>query len=122
STANNYGGFGNVSSGNNPGSKILAVGARGDVTEQFSYKAQVFGIWFDKTDSLAVGAGKTVSKVDTYAGTEVDLMLKYAFSKNFYASYIFSALLPGDGIKDQQPITADDTYAMLHTVNLFWTY
>jgi hypothetical protein len=120
SAANNYGGFGNVSSGNNPGSKILAVGARGDVNEQFSYKAQVFGIWFDKTENLP--HPKSSVKADSYAGTEVDVMLKYAFSKNFYASYIFSAFLPGDGIKDQQPSTADDTYASLHTVNLFWTY
>jgi hypothetical protein len=119
---NLYGGIGNASSGNNPGSKILAVGAKGDINEQFSYKAQVFGIWFDKTENLPVGAGKTVSEVDKFAGTTFDLMLKYAFSKNFYASYIFSAFFPGDGIKDQQSTTADDTYASLHTVNLFWTY
>jgi hypothetical protein len=117
---NNYGGFGNASSGNNPGSKILAMGARGDINEQFSYKAQVFGIWFDKTENLPHPT--TATKPDTYAGTEVDVMVKYAFSKNFYASYIFSALLPGDGIKDQQPATADDTYAMVNTVNLFWAY
>ncbi len=119
---NLYGGIGNASSGNNPGSKILAVGARGAINEQFSYKAQVFGIWFDKTENLPVGAGKTVSKVDMFAGTTVDIMLKYDFSKNFSASYIFSAFFPGDGIKDQQPTTADDTYASLHTVNLVWTY
>ena len=122
---NLYGGFGNGSSGNNPGSKIVAVGAKGtldDFVKNLSYKAQVFGIWFDKTENLSVGAGKTVSKVDTFAGTTFDLNLKYDFSKNFSASYIFSAFLPGDGIKDQQPITADDTFASLHTVNLLWTY
>lgn len=122
---NTYGGFGNGSSGNNPGSKIVAVGAKGtldDFVKNLSYKAQVFGIWFDKTENLSVGAGKTVSKVDTFAGTTVDLNLKYDFSKNFSASYIFSAFFPGDGIKDQQPITADDTFASLHTVNLLWTY
>ena len=117
---NNYGGFGNASSGNNPGSKILAVGAKGDINEQFSYKAQVFGIWFDKTENLP--HPKSAAIADKYAGTTLDVMLKYAFSKNFYASYIFSALLPGDGIKDQQPSTADDTYAMVNTVNLFWAY
>ena len=122
---NTYGGFGNGSSGNNPGSKIVAVGAKGtldDFVKNLSYKAQVFGIWFDKTENLSVGAGKTVSKVDTFAGTTVDLNLKYDFSKNFSASYIFSAFLPGDGIKDQQAVTADDTFASLHTVNLLWTY
>ncbi|MGZ8463795.1 MAG: hypothetical protein ACXW4I_11290, partial [Candidatus Deferrimicrobiaceae bacterium] len=118
----NYGGISNGSSGNNPGSKILALGVKGAVDDKFSYKAQLFGIWFDKTNNLTVGAGKTVSKPDKYAGTTFDLSLKYDFSKNFYANYIFSAFLPGDGIKDQQPTTADDTYASLHTVNLVWTY
>ena len=119
---NNYGGIGNGSSGNNPGSKIIAFGVKGAVDDKFSYKAQLFGIWFDKTNNLTVGAGKTVSKPDTYAGTTFDLSLKYDFSKNFYANYIYSMFLPGDGIKDQQPTTADDTYASLHTVNLVWTY
>jgi hypothetical protein len=121
SAANNYGGIGNASSGNNPGSKIIAFGVKGAVNE-FSYKAQSFLIWFDKTNNLAVGAGKTVPKPDKYAGTTFDLSLKYDFSKNFSANYIFSAFLPGDGIKDQQATTADDTYASLHTLNLVWTY
>lgn len=122
---NAYGGIGNASSGNNPGSKIIALGAKGTLdafVKNFSYKTQVFGIWFDKTDNLTVGAGKTISKPDTYAGTTFDLLLKYDFSKNFYGSYIFSAFLPGDGIKDQQATTAKDTFASLHTVNLVWTY
>jgi len=101
------------------------VGAKGsldDFVKNLSYKAQIFGIWWDKTGNLTVGAGKTASTVDKYAGTTVDLNLKYDFSKNFSASYIFSAFLPGDGIKDQQAVTADDTFASLHTVNLLWTY
>jgi hypothetical protein len=122
---NLYGGIGNGASGNNPGSKIIALGAKGsldDFVKNFSYKAQIFGIWFDKTNNLSVGSGKTVTKVDTYAGTTFDLSLKYDFSKAFYANYIFSVFLPGDGIKDQQATTADDTYASLHTMNLVWTY
>lgn len=125
SAANNYGGIGNASSGNNPGSKIIALGAKGTLdafVKNFSYKTQVFGIWFDKTDNLTVGAGKTISKPDTYAGTTFDLLLKYDFSKNFYGSYIFSAFFPGDGIKDQQGPTANDTFAQINTVNLVWTY
>lgn len=118
---NLYGGIGNASSGNNPGSKIIAFGVKGAVND-FSYKAQSFLIWFDKTNNLLVGAGKTASQPDKYAGTTFDLSLKYDFSKNFYANYIFSMFLPGDGIKDQQATTADDTYASLHTLNLVWTY
>jgi hypothetical protein len=122
---NAYGGISNASSGNNPGSKIIALGAKGtldDFVKNLSYKAQVFGIWFDKTENLSVGAGKTVSKVDTFAGYTVDLNLKYDFSKNFSASYIFSGFFPGDGIKDQQATTANDTFASTNTVNLVWTY
>jgi hypothetical protein len=112
---NEYGGFGNASSGNNPGSMILAVGAKGAISEQFSYKAQVFGIWFDDTANLG-------TNVDDYAGTTVDILLKYDFSKNFSATYIGSVFLPGDGIKDQQPAGADDTFASVNTVQLVWTY
>jgi hypothetical protein len=119
---NEYGGFGNGGSGNNPGSKIIALGAKGsldDFAKGLSYKAQIFGIWWDKTGNLVNPAG---GSVDKYAGTTVDLNLKYDFSKNFSASYIFSAFLPGDGIKDQQAATADDTFASLHTLGLVWTY
>jgi len=119
-----YGGIGGASSGNNPGSQIWALGIKGDLgdrVEHLSYKAQVFGIWFDKTDNLTPGAGKT-NKPDTYAGTTFDLLLKYDFSKNFYASYILSIFAPGDGIKDQQATTANDTLASVNTVNLVWTY
>jgi hypothetical protein len=115
-----YGGISNGGTGNNPGSKIIAFGAKGAVND-FSYKAQSFLIWYDKTNNLAPGAGKT-GKPDKYAGTTFDLQLMYAFSKNFSANYIFSAFLPGDGIKDQLATTADDTYASLHTVNFVWTY
>jgi len=117
-----YGGIGNASSGDNPGSLILAVGAKGAISEQLSYKAQVFGIWFDKTENLSVGAGKTVTSVDDYAGTSFDLQLKYAFSNNFSATYIGSVFLPGDGIKDQQPAGADDTFASVNTLQLVWAY
>jgi hypothetical protein len=94
---------------------ILAVGAKGAVSEQFSYKAQVFGIWFDETANLG-------TSVDDYAGTTFDLQLKYDFSKNFSATYIGSVFLPGDGIKDQQPAGADDTFASVNTLQLVWTY
>jgi hypothetical protein len=119
---NNYGGISNGSSGNNPGSMILALGAKGAINEQFSYKAQVFGIWFDETNNLNMGAGKPAGEPDTFAGTTLDILLKYDFSKNFSATYIFSGFLPGDGIKDQQAVGADDTFASLHTLQLVWVY
>jgi hypothetical protein len=112
---NQYGGISNLSSGNNPGSIILAVGAKGAVSEQFSYKAQLFGIWYDDTANLG-------ASVDDYAGTTFDLQLKYDFSKNFSATYIGSVFVPGDGIKDQLAAGADDTFASVNTLQLLWTY
>jgi len=120
----NYGGISNAGNGNNPGSMIIALGAKGsldDFVKNFSYKVQAFYIKYDKTNNLTLGAGKTGS-VDDYAGTTADVQLMYAFSPNFSANYIFSAFFPGDGIKDQLATTADDTFASLHTMNLVWTY
>ncbi len=119
---NLYGGIGNGSSGNNPGQKLVALGSKGEITTALSYKTQVFLIWYDKVGNLPVGAGKSVTSVDKYAGTTFDLQLKYGFSKNFSATYIFSGFFPGDGIKDQLPATADDTFASLHTLQLAWVY
>jgi len=119
---NLYGGISGGSSGNNPGSQILAVGAKGnldDFVKNFSYKVQAFYIRYDKTGNLVKTGG---GSVDKYAGTTADVQLMYAFSPNFSTNYIFSAFVPGDGIKDQLPATADSTFASLHTLNLVWTY
>ena len=119
---NLYGGISNLGSGNNPGQKLLALGAKGAISEPLSYKAQVFLIWFDKTGNIPVGAGKTVSSVDKYAGTTFDLQLSYKFSPNFSTYFIYSTFVPGDGIKDQLASTADDTPAQLASLGLVWTY
>jgi len=119
---NLYGGISNLGSGNNPGHKLLALGAKGAISEPLSYKAQVFLIWFDKTGNIPVGAGKTVSSVDKYAGTTFDLQLSYKFSPNFSTYFIYSTFVPGDGIKDQLATTADDTPAQLASLGLVWTY
>ena len=119
-----YGGIGNLGSGNNPGQRVIAAGAKGEVSPALSYKAQVFLIWYDKTGNLNFKPG-TTERVDKYAGTTADLLLKYAFSKNFSATYIGSVFVPGDGIKDQVKAldpNADDTFAMLHTMQLAWSY
>lgn len=119
---NRYGGISNGGSGDNPGHMIVAFGSKGAISEALSYKAQIFMIWYDKTDNIPVGAGKTVTKVDDYAGTTFDLQASYAFSKNFATELIYSAFVPGDGIKDQLASTADDTYAQAVTLTLAWTY
>lgn len=119
---NLYGGISNVSSGNNPGEHIIAIGAKGDLNDyvkNLSYKTQLFLISYDKTGNLVKTGGGSVSKT---VGTTFDLNLKYAFDKNFSASYIYSMFAPGSGIKDQLPSTAASTIASLHTMNLVWTY
>ncbi|HKI52333.1 MAG TPA: hypothetical protein VJ995_09700 [Geothermobacteraceae bacterium] len=114
----NYGGIGNGGSGNNPGEKIIAVGAKGALLPKLGYKAQAFFIWYDDTANLAniVNPGQAV---DDYAGTTFDLQLKYAFNKNFAIDNIFSTFVPGDGIQDQ--VNADDN-AYLNMLTLAWTY
>jgi hypothetical protein len=117
-----YGGIGDAGSGDNPGQKLLAFGAKGAISTPLSYKAQIFMIWYDKTENIPVGAGKTVSSVDKYAGTTFDLQLAYKFSNNFSTYFIYSTFVPGDGIKDQLATTADDTPAMLASLGLVWSY
>ncbi len=118
---NIYGGIGNGSSGNNPGQKLLALGAKGDLSEfipKVLYKAQAFFIWYDETGNL-VNVKNPGKAVDDYAGTTFDLQVLWAASKNFSIDYIFSTFVPGDGIKDQ--VDANDP-AMLHALTLAWTY
>lgn len=113
-----YGGLGNGGSGNNPGQKLIALGTKGSLSPQLSYKGQAFFIWYDETDNL-VNAKNPGQKVDDYAGTTFDLQLKYAFNKNFAIDYIFSTFVPGDGIQDQ--VNADDN-AYVNMLTMAWTY
>ncbi len=119
-TTNRYGGIGNGGSGDNPGQKLIAVGTRGDLSAllpNLMYKSQAFFIWYDETANLD-NKRNPGQKVDDYAGTTFDLQLLYAFSKNFSIDYIFSAFVPGDGIKDAY---GDDT-AFVNALTLAWTY
>lgn len=118
---NTYGGIGNAGSGNNPGQRLLAVGAKGDLAEHvpnLSYKSQLFFICYDQTDNL-VNVKDPGDKVGTYAGTTFDLQLKYKFGKNFSIDNIVSAFVPGEGIEDQ--VDASDT-AFLNMLTLAWAY
>jgi len=115
---NVYGGIGNASSGNNPGQQLIGVGAKGDLgdfVKNLSYKAQLLLIRYDKTENLGANIDKAV-------GTEIDVNLKYAFSKEFAVDIITSWLLPGQGIKDQLPAGATSAAAQAHTLTLAWTY
>jgi hypothetical protein len=119
---NQYGGISNLGSGDNPGHMIAALGAKGELSPALSYKVQGFMVWYDQTKTIPVGAGKTVTEVDDYAGTVFDLQASYKFSPNFSTYFIYSTFLPGDGIKDQLATTADDTPAYLASLGLVWSY
>jgi hypothetical protein len=114
-----YGGISNGGNGNNPGEMIIALGAKGDlsnVVDKLSYKSQVFFIWYDETDNLEAYAGHDV---DDYAGTTFDLQLKYALSKNFSIDYIFGIFVPGDGLEDAY---GGDDDAITNCLTLAWSY
>lgn len=118
--SNRYGGISNAGSGDNPGQKLVAVGARGDlsaIVPKLVYKTQAFFIWYDETDNLT-NAKNPGKKVDDYAGTTFDLQVLYALSKNFSVDYIFSTFIPGDGIEDQ----FGDDEAMVNMLTLAWAY
>ncbi|MGB3399002.1 MAG: hypothetical protein WBA34_02380 [Candidatus Deferrimicrobiaceae bacterium] len=117
-----YGGISDAGSGDNPGHKIIAFGAKGAISEPLSYKAQVFLIWYDKVGNLS-NLKSPGTKVDKFAGTTFDVQAKYAFSKNFATDLIYSVFVPGDGIKDQlDPATADSTFAQTVELTLAWSY
>ncbi|WP_282753541.1 hypothetical protein [Desulfuromonas thiophila] len=116
----NYGGISNGGRGNNPGQRIVAVGARGDLSDfvdKLSYKTQVFFIWYDETDNLN-NKKNPAKKVDDYAGTTFDLQLSYALDEHFTIGYIFGIFQPGSGIEDQ----FGDDPALTNCVSLAWTY
>lgn len=116
-----YGGIGNGGAGVNPGSQILAFGTKGalaNVSPNLSYKAQLFMIWFDDTANL-INTKNPGQKVDDYAGTTMDVQLKYAFNQNFSMDYIFSTFVPGGGIQDQTD-SSDNAY--VNTLSMNWEY
>jgi len=120
-SSNLYGGIGNGGSGDNPGQKLLAVGSRGDLSQYLPgllYKAQTFFIWYDETDNLTnkKNPGK---KIDDYAGTEIDVQVLYAFSKNFSMDYIFSTFLPGNGLED---VVDGNDPAFINMLTMAWSY
>lgn len=116
----NYGGISNGGRGNNPGQILVAIGAKGDLSQwvdKLSYKTQLFMIWYDKTDNLN-NMRKPGKKVDDYAGTTFDLQLEYALDEHFSMGYIFGIFVPGAGIKDQ----FGDDPAMTNCLALTWRY
>jgi hypothetical protein len=120
-TSNQYGGIGNAGSGDNPGQRLVAIGARGDLSDfvpNLSYKAQAFYVMYDTTKQL-LNAKNPTEKVASHALTTADVQLRYKASANFAVEGIVSALLPGEGLEDQ--INANDP-ALIAGLSFDWTF
>lgn len=116
-----YGGISNTGTGNNPGQIMFAVGSSGNlasISPKLSYHAQVFPLWFQETgglETLSTASGD----VDSFAGTEVDLELKYQANEQFAPRFVFSTFMPGDGVEDA---TGADDPAYVAMLELMWQY
>lgn len=129
---NGYGGIGNGGSGNNPGQRLLAIGARGDLgdlVKSLSYKAQAFYVMYDQTGNLVNTASGASTpgylggpKVARAAGTILAVQVKYELSEAFAIDFIGSGFLPGKGIEDQLAPTAKSAVAQAHTLTLAWAF
>lgn len=116
-----YGGISNAGTGNNPGQIMLAFGSSGNlssISPKLSYQAQVFPMWFHKTgglESLSTASGS----VDSFAGTELDLAVKYQANEYFAPRLVLSSFLPGKGVEDA---TGADDAAYVAMLELNWNY
>lgn len=116
-----YGGIENKGTGNNPGQIMLSFGSSGNlssISPKLSYQAQVFPMWYHKTgglESLSTASGS----VDSFAGTELDLAVKYQANEYFAPRLVLSSFLPGKGVEDA---TGADDAAYVAMLELNWNY
>ncbi|MBE97361.1 hypothetical protein [Marinobacter sp.] len=116
-----YGGISNAGTGNNPGQIMLSVGSSGNlasISPKLSYQAQVFPMWFQQTGGLETLSTASGS-VDSYAGTELDVSVKYQANQYFAPRLVLSSFLPGKGVEDA---TGADDAAYVAMLELNWNY
>lgn len=116
-----YGGISNAGTGNNPGQIMLSVGSSGNlasISPKLSYQAQIFPMWFQQTGGLETLSTASGS-VDSYAGTELDVAVKYQANEYFAPRLVLSSFLPGKGVKDA---TGGDDAAYVAMLELNWNY
>ncbi|MBN2333233.1 MAG: hypothetical protein JXO49_05740 [Deltaproteobacteria bacterium] len=105
-----YGGIGGAGKGSNPGLVYYGIGSKGKINS-FSYKVQLAYLEYAEEDALGLD--------DDEIGYTFDFQVKYPFSPNFYVTYVFSCLDPGDGLEEY--IGGDDT-AIASTLEIGWTW
>ena len=116
-----YGGILSAGTGNNPGQIMLSFGSSGNlaaISPKLSYQAQIFPMWFQQTgglESLSTASGS----VDSFAGTELDVALKYQANEYFAPRLVLSSFLPGKGVEDA---TGADDAGYVAMLELNWNY
>jgi len=116
-----YGGVSNAATGNNPGQIMLSFGSSGNlasISPKLSYQAQIFPMWFQETGGLETLSTANGS-VDSFAGTELDLAVKYQANEYFAPRLVLSSFLPGKGVEDA---TGADDAAYVAMLELNWNY
>ena len=116
-----YGAISNAGTGNNPGQIMLSFGSSGNlssISPKLSYQAQVFPMWFQQTGGLEALSTASGS-VDSFAGTELDLAVKYQANEYFAPRLVLSSFLPGKGVEDA---TGANDAAYVAMLELNWNY
>lgn len=117
-----YGGIGNSSKGDAPGMIMYGLGAKGQVTDEFSYKAQLMFFELEDTGALEdMGTYAGGNDIDDDMGWEFDLQVTYKFNNHFSIGNVLSIFDPGDAIEDLWGDDFDDT-AYMDTVELKWKF
>ena len=107
-----YGGIGGGGNGENPGLQYYGIGSKGKFGNGNSYKVQVAYMMYDEEDALGLD--------DDEIGWVLDAQVKHAFSKNFYTTYTFSCLNPGDGM--EEAFGGNDDLAINTNIELGWKW
>jgi hypothetical protein len=75
-------------------------------------------MWFQQTGGLETLSTASGS-VDSYAGTELDVAVKYQANQYFAPRLVLSSFLPGKGVEDA---TGADDAAYVAMLELNWNY
>lgn len=104
----------------NPGLRLIGVGADFDLTPQSRLSGNLNGLWFDKTEILE--AARNQADIGKYIGTDVSVawIWRPFFTQNAVLRLSGAALLPGDGFKDLYGSKRNSYYTVLG--NLILTY
>lgn len=113
-----YGGISNSSSADAPGMIMYGLGAKGQLTDEFSYKTQLMFFELEDTGAIEDVYGK---KIDDDMGWEWDLQLTYVFNNHFSVGNTLAIFDPGDAIEDLWGDDNDDT-AYMDTIELKWKF